>query len=79
MAEGGVTRAVVSYSVGPVATGLSLTLVELTGSGCGVAVAYVLVVEVVRTAVTRVRRDVGATLMRSVANCIVYVKINKKN
>ena len=78
MTEGGVTRAIVSYSVRPVATGLRLTLVELTGSGCGIAVVYVLVIEVVRTAVTRVRRDVGATLMRSVANCIVYVKLNRK-
>ena len=73
MVKGGVTRAVVSHSVSPVATGLSLTLVELTGSGGGIAVVYVLVVEVVRTAVTRVRRDVGATLRRSVANCIVYM------
>ena len=78
MAKGGVTRAVISYSVSPVATGLCLTLVELTGPGCGITVVYVLVVEVVRTAVTRVRRCDCATLMRSATNCIVYVKINRK-
>ena len=63
MMKGRVTGAVVAYPVSPVATGLSLTLVEVTSSGCGVAVVYVLVIEVVRTAVTWVRRDGGATLM----------------
>ena len=78
MTECRVAGTVVSYPVGPVATGLSFTLVEVTGSGCGVAVVYVLVIKVVRMSVTWVRRDVGATLMRSIANCIVYVKINRK-
>ena len=78
MAEGRVAGTVVSYPVSPVATGLSFTLVEVTSSRCGIAVVYILVVKVVRTSVIRVRRDVGATLVRSVANCIVYVKVNKR-
>ena len=46
-----------------------------TSAGCCVTVFYVLSVVVVGTVVTRVRRDVGATLMRSVANCIRVCKL----
>ena len=70
LVKSGIVGAEVLYYVGSIATRLSLTLVEITGSRCRVAVVYVLVIEVVRTAVTRVRRCVGATLMRSAANCI---------
>ena len=73
LSKGDVAGSEVAYSVVSVGARLSFTRVEETSAGCCVTVFYVLSVVVVGTVVTRERRDVGATLACSAANCIVRV------
>ena len=64
----------VAYAVMSGQAGLSFARVEEASAGRGVTVFDVLSVVVVGTIVTRERRDVGATLACSAANCIRVCK-----
>ena len=77
LGESDVAGTAVAYSVVSVGARLSFTGVEETSAGCCVTVFDVLSVVVVGTVVTRERRDAGATLACSAANCI-RVYVNKK-
>ena len=70
LGEGDVTGSEVAYSVVSVWARFSFTRVKESSAGCGVTVFEVLSVVVVGTVVTQERRDVGATLVCSAANCI---------